>query len=827
MTTAYVCTEDRRRAAIASAAVNGIDFLEVIDDKSTPLDQQERTLKVHLFHSATGAGLAKENVVIAGGDRITGIVATALSVGAPPHDNIVTITVDAAGDYSTYTLGFYADAVNLTRPLGFDPILSSVDFSFKVLCPSDFDCRRETVCPPPAFDPVSIDYLAKDYASFRQLLLDRITTLIPSWQERNIADLGVRLVEMLAYVGDYLSYRQDSAATEAYLATARSRISLRRHARLVDYHVDEGRNARVWLALAVSAETTVPAGTPFCTRILPASPNVDPSTEVYRLAIGGATQVFETLDTIVAEPTHAEIAFYTWGGSRCCLPLGSTRATMIQPGKDLAPGDLLLLEEKRGPVTGDPADADPAHRQVVRLTAVRDVDDPLGAAFLADPHATVPPLVDVTWHDDDALSFALTISATIDTGAKRTVLDDVSVARGNVVLADHGRSEKNLSLGVAPDDTLVSVPSNTTVPARYRPKLPFADPTFAPQYAAAPSASGTFTGDPTAAPQPSRMALTGTTIDSVQHPWTPLPDLLNPVIPDFAGFVVEVESDGTAFLRFGDGLANGARPAPGTTFSLDLRVGNGIAGNVPAESIVHVVTGGGTPLAAIASVRNPLPAHDGRERESSGSIRARAPSAFRTQLRAVTAGDYARFALQLPSVRAAAATFRWTGSWLTVFVTAVRHGDAPLDDAFRAQLTAYLETYRMAGHDLAVEAPVYVALDLSLLVCLESDASRSDVETAILDLLSSRALPDGRSGHFHPDTFGLGAPVYLGPVVALVMTVPGVASVMVRSFRNAATGVDARATGVLHFNRLEMPRLANDPDFPDRGTIALVLDGGR
>ena len=43
------------------------------------------------------------------------------------------------------------------------------------------------------------------------------------------------LVELLAYAADNLSYRQDAIANEAYLATARQRVSVRRHARLVDY----------------------------------------------------------------------------------------------------------------------------------------------------------------------------------------------------------------------------------------------------------------------------------------------------------------------------------------------------------------------------------------------------------------------------------------------------------------------------------------------------------------------------------------------------------------------------------------------------------------
>ena len=37
------------------------------------------------------------------------------------------------------------------------------------------------------------------------------------------------MVELLAFVGDYLSYQQDAIATEAYLGTARRRVSVRRH----------------------------------------------------------------------------------------------------------------------------------------------------------------------------------------------------------------------------------------------------------------------------------------------------------------------------------------------------------------------------------------------------------------------------------------------------------------------------------------------------------------------------------------------------------------------------------------------------------------------
>ena len=99
-----------------------------------------------------------------------------------------------------------------------------------------------------------IDYLAKDYASFRRLLLDRLAVVMPDWRERNPADLGVAVVEALAYAGDYLSYAQDAVATEAYLGSARRRASVRRHARLVDYVMHDGANARTWVCFEVDRD---------------------------------------------------------------------------------------------------------------------------------------------------------------------------------------------------------------------------------------------------------------------------------------------------------------------------------------------------------------------------------------------------------------------------------------------------------------------------------------------------------------------------------------------------------------------------------------------
>ena len=117
-----------------------------------------------------------------------------------------------------------------------DPFFDHVTFSFKADCPSTLDCETpEPQCPPaPAHTP-PIDYLAKDFLSFRKALSDFSALRYPAWQERSEADFGVMFMEALASLADDLSYQQDRIAAEAWLETATERRSLVRLARLVDY----------------------------------------------------------------------------------------------------------------------------------------------------------------------------------------------------------------------------------------------------------------------------------------------------------------------------------------------------------------------------------------------------------------------------------------------------------------------------------------------------------------------------------------------------------------------------------------------------------------
>jgi predicted phage baseplate assembly protein len=252
-------------------------------------------------------------------------------------------------------------------------------------------------------------------------------------------------------------------------------------------------------------------------------------------------------------------------------------------------------------------------------------------------------------------------------------------------------------------------------------------------------------------------------------------------------------------------------------------VGNGSVGNVGAEALAHVLT----PVdLTIHAVRNPLPASGGIDPEDIEVARRDAPHAFRVQERAVTSADYAAAAERRRDVQRAAASFRWTGSWHTVFVTADRLGGVEVDAPFAARMRKHLERFRMAGYDLAFDAPRFVPLDLALHVCVKSGFFAGKVLADVKRVLSSCELPDARLGTFHPDHFTFGTPVYLSRVVGAVHAVAGVDSVHAERFQRL---VDPSPTsleeGVIAMGRLEIARLANNPSFPEHGRIELSVGG--
>lgn len=831
------CDDPARRALLLASDLNGIDAVEV------PFDDQTH-LRVHFVKEPVPAATPGQ-VTIQGGVRITGIEVVATTVVTPADgDPYLEVTVDQPGDYSPYVLV-------LDAPGDLDPAYDHRLFGFKVGCPTRFDCVDDP-CPPAAVADPPIDYLAKDYASFRQLLVDLIPSKLPEWSDRHEADLGMTLIELLAYEGDYLSYAQDAAAQEMHLETARQRESVRRHAKLIDYPMHHGINAKAFVHLTVTTAGVVPArsllanaettaGASRCpertvlltTRITepvdPAS-NRPPGSVIGKAhrqrAEERADALFEPVEAASVHPDLNEIPIHTWGDTRCCLPAGTTTIDLVGD-LPLADGGLLLLEEVRGLPTGRSSDADRSHRQVVRLVGEPELTfDPLLTAVPGTPGGSMSrnegdpqlPVTRVRWDPQDALAFPLCVSA-VDTDGNP--MPDVAVARGNIVLVDHGRTIKQRHALDA--DTI----RYSQIAYRFRLSegpLTFG---FGRDFRSAGPVASLASLDPRSA-EPHAVVVDG---DCGGFAWLPEPDLLG--ADRFArSFVAEPAHDGRALLRFGDGTF-GRAPSfeEAQPLCAIYRVGNGREGNVGAETIVHVIEPEAFPTdwPAIARVRNPLPAWGGTDPEPIELVKQIAPDAYRAETyRAVTESDYAAATELLPGVSRAQATFRWTGSWHTVFVTVDPLGSDVVDEELELAVGTHLARYRQAGYDLEVDPPRFVPLHVHVVVCAAVDHFRSDVEQAVVAALSARDQPGGTRGFFHPDNFTFAQPVHLSRLYAAVERVPGVDSAEVTAFHRYGQPPSGELeAGRLDVERLEIVRLDNDRNFPEHGVLTVDMLGGK
>lgn len=809
MTNVFRCANERRRELVrASGALNGIDWIEVVTDAG----YERRWLRIHCFLALSGA---TPLVVIEGGPDSLPVEVVSAPIDGE-HPDTLYVSVARRGDEGRYRLRLLATDGSDAAPAGFDPPLCEVEFSFQVGCECDEDCATPVERgPAPQAQPV-IDYMARDAESFQRLMFDRLALTTPSWTERNPADLGVALVELFAHAGDRLSYFQDAVGTEAYLATARLRTSVRRHARLVDYALHEGCDARTWVYFHANAVKDLAARVRVSNMSRDGLTTLSP--EAFDAVAASGAVVFETMHPAHINPALNELRFHAWGAEECVLPQGSTRATLRWPSgldlRELAPGQALLLEESVSPTSGRPEDADRTRRHVVRLKRV----GALQTDALPSPTVTVR---DVEWDAEDALPFDLTISARrTDDGA---LIADTAVARGNLALADHGFRKAPITMTVPasrdPRD-VVRLPLDAET-VTFHSLEQVVRPDGGVQFLMPRPASRMLSQDAHAALPDLEVEEQGDTALM----WTPRHDLLASRDHD-RHFVVEVEQ-GRCFLRFGDDT-HGRRPEAGTVFHVRPRVGCGRAGNV-APDVMICVEDDGSSGSPVDYVRNPLSAQGGVDPEPVEQAKRIAPTAFRWQERAVTLDDWASVAERHPEVKKAVATRRWTGSWSTVFVTVDRRGGQPVDAAFSDDLRGFLERFRLAGCDLNVNEPRFVPVEIGLTVCVADGAFRGDVKRALHDAFSRRELSCGKLGFFHPDNFTFGQALYLSQIIAEAVRVPGVASAIPHLFQRVGappSGTAQPLPELIPLAQLEVIRVDNIASNPQRGRVSFQLQGG-
>ena len=792
--------------AQASTGLNGIDFVEV--------ETGQTTLNVYFINPPLTAfqgaliNAPLTTITITGGESIPTVAVTGASwITLPVGVTVLQLTVAQPGDFSSYTLALPPGSL-------VDPFFGRSVFSFKAACPSTLDCAPPAApCPPPVSNAPPIEYLAKDYQSFRGALLDFSSLRYPAWQERNEGDFGVMFAEALASLGDDLSYLQDRIGAEAYIETATERRSLVRLARLLNYEPMPATAATVVLQLNCG-DGTVPAGAALST--------VGPDGNVLAFQVG--TGLADNTPYGV-KAIWSAIAPYMWDESVACLLAGATEMWLTGQNLELSVGQQLLID------TAPAVAGDPPLREIVTILAGgqrTEVQDPLASGTPWVTHVTFAAPLQMQ-HD----LTRTTCSANLVPANQGMVVHDEAF-----LISDSGGPQAIVRTG--PNGTTQYLYTLANAPLAWLQQP--GDPMPLPEIQVTGPVPGGTTGswaftrsllqagpfDLAFTIDPMRYVSLGPVTNADGTSLT-LQDGVTPVT------AVEYDSDAGDTIRFGDASFGAIPPIPtgGATFQVTYCVGGGAAGNIASGATFSFTSAAlsthGFPN--VIAVTNPFAATGGSDPESDESIRRRAPYAYRNNVaRAPLAADFEQYAKQLPWVSRANTLFRFTGSWLTAVTAPEPAGSAPLSVMDEIQLLQVLDRVRMAGRDSLVRPADYVSLDIAVVVCAIPDAYRADVEVAILAALSAQVLPGGAKGFFHPDNFGFGQALRPRTLEAAVQVVPGVAGVLglIYRRRNAMTDYSVMNLDLpIAVAPWEIIQVDSDPNRPDHGTVQVFVEGGK
>ena len=258
-----------------------------------------------------------------------------------------------------------------------------------------------------------------------------------------------------------------------------TRVSVRRHARLVDYALHDGCNARAWVHVAGDVRPALPQGTQLLTRTRRA-PGAARAGQQGRCAMrwppARPCSRRRTTPTLLHRPEHAVVLHL---GRPGLLPAArrdaARRCAAAHP--DLKPNDVLVFQEVVSPTTFTREDADRAKRWAVRLTDGQGGRRSVGSAVRRARRSTRRvPITEIAWDAADALPFPLCVSVKERPGL------EISVALGNIVLADHGQTVRDevarrragdatasRAPAAAGAQSCAAAPKRLPIPPRFRP----------------------------------------------------------------------------------------------------------------------------------------------------------------------------------------------------------------------------------------------------------------------------------------------------------------------------------------------------------------------
>jgi hypothetical protein len=850
--------EDRLTLLAGQNNLTGIDFIQVVD----PSDQH--VLRVFFVVDPPGLGTPfldppDLSVTIVPdmarpGEQVQ-ITSLAWFKGPATHNRtVLEITVQAPGDFRRHRLTINDPKARIDR------FFNGVLFSFKQGCPSVFDCRQHPDCPAPDRVDFPVDYLARDFVSLRNALLDFSAQRYPLWKERIPADPGVMIAEMLAALGDELAYTQDRAAREAYIDTAYERRSLRRLSALIDYPLDDGQSASTMLQITVDPATI--------------RGSIAPGTAASATPEGEAPIPFETGGGLGRradeQPFFVHVNWnalpaYAPDPGQTCLDAGATdlyivgshpQAGDFSPAK---PDDQSACDawiNKPVLIASDPSDpSKPLFRQIVTLTKVEHLTDPLQGNQAITHLVWREPLTSSLCLRDPATGAPATVFANIVAAtAGETCYAEFAIGKTDALPADlqlqvpiaveREGPQPPVTRERADDDPVAARVENADEElAAARPVVKFLPltkntlggrswPTGQSTADTESEGLGFIDGQPEI-----RVVQIDPGNGSPLANWEWRPTLLRS-LPDNEHFtlddgiyrdVVRYAIAGGEFrhvdrasakgfsVRFGDGTF-GRDPPDGTVFLVTYRTLLGTRANVAAGTI----TTRSPALATIASaVTNPLAVTSARNPMASDVIRRLAPDAYKADpLFAVRDEDYSTIVEREPFVQTAGARARWTGSWLTEFVAIDERGTYGLDSASRGICEAVIDEVRQAGRPAFVIDPNYLPVDLRIRICIMAGFYAGQVIADVYRALTGPNQPWEPAPYFNPDRFTFGTRLERAAIEAAVQSVPGVLGV---------EEVQLRIRGLFDWQDFaafafdpgpdRIIQLENDPDHPEAGSL--------
>ncbi len=850
--------------ASSSNAPNGIKLIRVISVNTV---KDEAWIELHFFNLnylsaivtkyTNDKSSAQKIFPISGGSRIraggalgqvqvdSSLLVASPSIAMPTATKpILKLRIHPIGDYSTYTLGISALPISGWI---FDPLFSEIRLKFRPGC-FNTNCAPEWDMALPPLPEPTIDYLAKDYGSFRQTMITAMMERVPEWQPTSEADLDMVLAELFSVAADELSDYQDRVMNEAYIASARKRVSIARHARLMDYHIHQGNQASTWLALEIEHDGMgqkifqLVQGL----KVWAGESNSESDKEV----IDSSVVFMSRHETQTVHQYLNNMGLYTWSDTITSLKAGCTRADIKLYDKLYlhspdAPIEIItkaaakeiqdlirhgnikhfVIEEHLNPETGLLAGRDPSKRQLLKLISGEDTNQ--SALAMEDP-ITGEWFVRIHWEKADALHRDYCFKVHCPSGNSGTgigAVNNISLFHGNLIEIFHGREktvlfkDENVLLGNDPNKSYEFHYERTRWGA-----LCHIPDTFLAYRNTDPG------GD--VAPL-STINLTVEFLSGPSDPWNEVPSLIHSDNSGEGGdhFVVETDENHKSLIRFGNNK-NGMELPDEATVTVTYQYGDPREGNIGADRIMYfdistVKIDPATPTFLLHSCWNPFDVVNGRDREPLAEIIRRVPEAYRQrQLRAVTLNDYIARAEEIEGVSRAVAKYAWTGSWRTVQVTIDPIGTNELSEPLRKQIESYLNAVRLIGEDLEVRPPKFVPLEIQVHLCAKPDVWIEDIRFVLEQEFSVGWTPDGRMGFFHPDLWTFGQSLHASQIMGRAFTVQGVEhiiSVSIKRWNSPFPPVESLTQ--VDFN--EIIQVQNDSDHMELGTITFAIKGGR